>query len=87
MFGKGKSIWWWKFLPNLNSSDILNTMKIKIVQFKTVKEIEKFLSQKDSGTLDNIWENITDEFDTEDEAETCVSEFNRAIKRLKKLVS
>jgi len=58
-------------------------MKNKIVQFKTVKEIEKFLSQKDCwGTLDNIWENITDEY----EAETCVSEFNNAIKRLKKLV-
>jgi len=62
-------------------------MKNKIVQFKTVKEIEKFLSQKDSGTLDNVWENITDEFDTEDEPETCVSEFNRALKSLKKLVS
>ena len=57
------------------------------IQFKTVKEIEKFLNKKDSGTLDNLWENITDEFDYEDEAETCVSEFNRAIKRLKKLVS
>ena len=62
-------------------------MKNKIVQFKTVKEIEKFLSQKDSGTLDNVWENITDEFDSEYEAKTCVSEFNKAIKRLKKLVS
>jgi hypothetical protein len=76
-----------KVLDNLFSSDILSTMKNKIVQFKTVKEIEKFLKQKDSGTLDNLWENITDEFDYEDEAETCVSEFNRAIKRLKKLVS
>lgn len=62
-------------------------MKSKIVQFKTVKEIEKFLKQKDSGTLDNVWENITDEFDYYDEPETCVTEFNRAIKRLKKLVS
>ena len=62
-------------------------MKNKIVQFKTVKEIEKFLKQKDSGTLDNVWENITDDYDYEDEPETCVSEFNKAIKRLKKLVS
>ena len=76
-----------KILTAINSSDILSTMKNKIVQFKTVKEIEKFLKQKDSGYLDNLWENITDEFDYEDEAETCVSEFNKAIKRLKKLVS
>ena len=76
-----------KTLTAIKSSDILSTMKNKIVQFKTVKEIEKFLKQKDSGTLDNVWENITDEFDYEDEAETCVSEFNKAIKRLKKLVS
>jgi hypothetical protein len=57
------------------------------IQFKTVKQIEAFLTKKDSGTLDNIWENITDEYDYEDEAKTCVSEFNRAIKNLKKLVS
>ena len=76
-----------KTLTAIKSSDILSTMKNKIVQFKTVKEIEKFLKQKDSGTLDNVWENITDEFDYEDEAETCISEFNKAIKRLKKLVS
>ena len=62
-------------------------MKNKVIQFKSVKEIEKFLSQKDSGTLDNIWENITDEFDYEDEPEVCVAEFNRVIKRFKKLVS
>ena len=61
--------------------------KSAVRQFKTVKEIEKFLSQKDSGTLDNIWENICDEYDYEDEAKTCVSEFNRALKSLKKLVS
>ena len=30
MFGKGKSIWWWKFLPNLYSSDILIKMNKKI---------------------------------------------------------
>ena len=53
------------------------------IQFKTVKEIEAFLNKKDSGTLDNLWENITDEY----EGKTCVSEFNKAIKRLKKLVS
>ena len=57
------------------------------IQFKTVKQIEAFLTKKDSGTLDNIWENITDEYDYEDEAKICVSEFNRAIKNLKKLVS
>ena len=57
------------------------------IQFKTVKEIEKFLNKKDSGTLDNLWENITDEYDYEDEAALCVKEFNKAIKRFKKLVS
>ena len=61
--------------------------KQTVRQFKSVKEIEKFLSEKDSGTLDNLWENITDEFDYEDEPEVCVAEFNRAIKRFKKLVS
>ena len=61
--------------------------KQTVRQFKSVKEIEKFLSEKDSGTLDNLWENITDEFDSEDEPEVCVAEFNRAIKRFKKLVS
>ena len=72
----------------LYSSNIIRTMKNKTVrQFKTVKEIEKFLDQKDSGTLDNLWENITDEFDYFDEPEVCVAEFNKAIKRLKKLVS
>ena len=62
-------------------------MKNKIVQFKTVKEIEKFLKQKDSGTLDNAWENVTDEYDYFDEPEACVKEFNRVIKHFKKLVS
>ena len=76
-----------KKLTATERSDILITMKNKAIQFKSIKEIEKFLSQKDSGTLDNIWENITDEFDYEDEPEVCVAEFNRAIKRLKKLVS
>ena len=72
----------------LFSSDIIRTMKKQTVrQFKSVKEIEKFLSEKDSGTLDNLWENITDEFDYEDEPEVCVAEFNRALKRFKKLVS
>jgi ABC-type enterochelin transport system substrate-binding protein len=62
--------------------------KKNVIQFKTIKQIEAFLTKKDCwGTLDNIWENITDEFSYEDEAETCVSEFNNAIKRLKKLVS
>jgi hypothetical protein len=57
------------------------------IQFKTIKEIEAFLKKKDTGMLDNLWENITDEFDYYDEPEVCVAEFNRSIKRLKKLVS
>lgn len=62
-------------------------MNKKVIQFKTVKEIEKWLNKKGSGTLDNLWENITDEFGYWDEPETCVLEFNRAIKRMRKLVS
>ena len=61
--------------------------KQTVRQFKSVKEIEKFLNQKDSGTLDNLWENITDEFGYHDEPEVCVAEFNRALKRFQKLVS
>jgi len=61
--------------------------KQTVRQFKTVREIEKWLNQKGSGTLDNLWENITDEFDYFDEPEVCVAEFNRALKRFKKLVS
>ena len=57
------------------------------IQFKTIKEIEAFLKKKDSGILDNTWENITDEYDYFDEPEMCVKEFNKAIKRFKKLVS
>jgi hypothetical protein len=37
--------------------------------------------------LDNVWENITDEYDVEDEPATCVAEFNQALQRFKKLVS
>lgn len=62
-------------------------MNKKVIQFKTVREIEKFLQKKDSGILDNAWENVTDEFDYFDEPEACVAEFNRVIKRFKKLIS
>ena len=47
--------------------------------FKTIDEIEKFLEEAESGELDNIWENITDEYDYDDEAQTCISEFNKAL--------
>jgi hypothetical protein len=62
-------------------------MKTKTKQFKTVKEIEAFLNKAGSGMLDNVWENITDEYDVEDEPATCVAEFNQALQRFKKLVS
>jgi len=62
-------------------------MNKKVKQFKTVREIEAFLNKAGSGMLDNVWENICDEYDYEDEAQTCVSEFNQALKSLKKLVS
>ena len=49
--------------------------------FKTIDEIEKFLEEAESGELDNIWENITDEYDYDDEAQTCISEFNKALNK------
>lgn len=61
--------------------------KKNVIQFKSIKEIEKFLKKADSGTLDNAWENVTDEYDYFDEPELCVKEFNKVIKRFKKLVS
>jgi hypothetical protein len=61
--------------------------KKQLIQFKTIKQIETFLAQRDSGTLDNLWENITDEYDVEVDANICVSEFNKSIKSLVKLVS
>ena len=61
--------------------------KKNVIQFKSIKEIEKFLTKADSGTLDNAWENVTDEYDYFDEPELCVKEFNKVIKRFSKLVS
>ncbi len=62
-------------------------MKNETIQFKTIKEIERFLNKAGSGTLDNAWENITDEYDRFNEPELCVKEFNKAVKCFKKLVS
>jgi len=62
-------------------------MKNKTVrQFKTVKEIEAFLEKKDSGVLDNTWENVCDEFNDFDNPEKCVKEFNKAMKNFAKLL-
>lgn len=49
--------------------------------FKTIDKIEEFLEEAESGELDNIWENITDEYDYDDEAQTCISEFNKALNK------
>lgn len=60
--------------------------KKQLMQFKSISEIDRFLEKKDSGTLDNIYENILDEIGDEDEKEV-VKEFNQSIKSLFKLVS
>ena len=51
---------------------------MKIKQFNTAHDIELFLSQTDSGTLDNIWENVMDSF----EEAHWVSAFNFNLKNL-----
>ncbi len=56
-------------------------------QFKSFNEIERFVKKKDMGILDNIFEDIYDEYDPEDEERAFVREFNKAIKHLFKLVS
>ena len=57
------------------------------VQFRTFAEIDRFLQKKCSGTLDNIHENIFDEYYDEKDESVFVKEFNKAIKSLFKLVS
>jgi len=57
------------------------------IQFKSFNEIERFVKKKDSGILDNIFEDIYDEYDPEEEEREFVREFNKAIKHLFKLVS
>jgi hypothetical protein len=59
-------------------------MKIKPRQFKTTEEIELFLAEKEDGMLDNTYENITDEYDSEEEI---VEQFNLAIQNLAELIS
>jgi hypothetical protein len=57
------------------------------IQFKSFKEIDRFITKKDSGILDNIFEDIYDEYDPDEEEREFVREFNKAIKHLFKLVS
>ena len=59
-------------------------MKINARQFKSTEEIELFLAEKNDGTLDNIYENIEDEFDTEVEI---VVAFNNSLNSLAELIS
>ena len=61
-------------------------MKIKARQFKSTQEIEifLFLAEKNSGTLDSIYENIRDEWDGE---EYIVEQFNLALENLAELIS
>jgi len=60
MFGRVKNIWWWKFLPNLYSSDILRTMKIKPTDKVKVKvQAEDYdgcgvVSKRYSGSWENV---------------------------------
>jgi hypothetical protein len=53
-------------------------------QFKSTEEIEIFLAEKNDGTLDNIYENITDGFDEENEI---VEAFNKSLNSLAELIS
>jgi len=59
-------------------------MKIKARQFKSTEEIELFLAEKEDGMLDNTYENITDEYDSEEEI---VEQFNLALNNLMELIS
>ena len=59
-------------------------MKIKARQFKSTEEIELFLTEKEDSLLDNIWENIQDEADTEEEL---VPAFNKSMISLAELIS
>jgi hypothetical protein len=59
-------------------------MKNKARQFESTQEIEVFLAEKDNGTLDNLYENICDEWDGE---EYIVEQFNIAIQNLSELIS
>jgi len=53
-------------------------------QFESTQEIETFLAEKDNGTLDNIYENICDEWDEEP---YIVEQFNIALENLAELIS
>ena len=59
-------------------------MKNKARQFKSTEEIELFLAEKDDGLLDNIMENINDDYDSEDDI---VKAFNKSINSLAELIS
>jgi hypothetical protein len=59
-------------------------MKIKARQFKSIEEIEIFLAEVNNGTLDNIYENISDEFDEENEI---VEAFNKSLNSFIELIS
>ena len=62
-------------------------MKIKARQFKSSEEIELFLAEKNDGTLDNIYENIEDEFDYGDSEKEIVEAFNKSMNSLAELIS
>ena len=59
-------------------------MKNKARQFKTTEEIELFLAEKNSGTLDNVYENVSDGWDGE---EYIVEQFNIAMQNLAELIA
>lgn len=62
-------------------------MKNNARQFKSAEEIDLFLAEKGNGTLDNIWENIQDEYDAYTDEDEQVEAFNQAMKNLMELVS
>ena len=40
----------------------INVTKNNKIHFVNIKQIEDFLSKKGDGNLDNVWENIQDEY-------------------------
>ena len=56
-------------------------------QFDSIEAIDLFVAEADNGTLDNIWENIQDEYDAYTNEEEQVQAFNQAMRDMAELIS
>jgi hypothetical protein len=56
-------------------------------QFNSIEAIDLFVAEADNGTLDNIWENIQDEYDAYTNEEEQVQAFNQAMRDMAELIS